>query len=186
MTDHIYFTLLPNTPAAARMKEFQDSITAHRDAVRKFAKKYKLTKAGWIGDNRKLVLGFSPPKDMQWHEFLEKYPLLRRTKGRGCDWAVPRRVGVEAKAMRADWNARPDVHNIDGLQRDFFGLDKFMDWMQGMGRHSIGFQTGAKDTWLVAVPFFATKNKKFKLLEGLVKTKDQEAAMEAWNAKDRG
>jgi hypothetical protein len=184
MSDNMYFTVDAGSPAADCIGTFHASIEKQRLWVRKFEQRHDLTKALWVAYNQASIIGFAPKPPMMWSQFLEAHPLWRRVFAKGCDYAVPRKVGAEAKAVDKDWQSRPRIVSTDHIKTTLTGTD-WDDWLKGMTGHGMGWRKRPNGSYIAVIPYFTTKCRRFKPLPGLSLGADQAALREEWHAKEK-
>ena len=193
MTDHVYFNIKAGSPAAEPITSWQKAVEAHKVWVRAFVKRHDLEDAEWIGMNGISVIGFAPKKPHKallmrevndlWSAWLEKHPLWRKvTSRRGADYAVPRKTTADAKVLAKEWASRPGIPDSERIGHEITGLG-FLDFMQGMALHHVGWRIRKDDSILLAVPYFATKRENWKPLKGLTRG-NQDKLRDEWHDKD--
>lgn len=183
MSDNIYFTVTAGSPAAAIIDRFHLSITAQREWVRKFERRHKLTGLNWVAWNDAAIIGFAPKESSAWPEFLRAHPLWRRVDPRrGCAYAVPRKIGAEAKALAKEWDGRPRIVNTDWIKCEITGTD-WSDWLEGMTSHGMGWRRRDDGSYIAVLPYRVTKAKAFTPVDGLAVGPDQGALREEWHRK---
>jgi hypothetical protein len=184
MSDNMYFTVEAGSPAADRIATYSTSIETQRTWVRKFEKRHDLTNTLWVAYNQASIIGFAPKPPAMWSHFLEAHPLWRRVFDKGCDYAVPRKVGAEAKALDKEWQSRPRIVSTDHIKTTLTSTD-WDDWLKGMTGHGMGWRILPDESYIVVIPYFVTKAKAFKPMQGLSLGADQSALRDLWHTKEK-
>jgi hypothetical protein len=150
-----------------------------------FVKQHGMEGAEWIAYGMSVV-GFAPKHPVTWSAFLRDHPLWRKNRGgRGHDYATPRKVGAEAKALAKEWASRPPVVSTDHVKAQLTGTDSFSDWLEGNIMHGMGWKIRDDNSAIAVIPFCVTKAQSFKPMEGFAWiSTDQNALREEWHKKE--
>lgn len=194
MTDRIYFTTAPGTPADDAIVAFWKSRADHRAAVEAWGKEHAVPDFAIVTVNGDYAVGFTAAVPKGKYRSLEAIAAFRSALNpslwrwvsvhRGRPYATPRNQGAEAKALYKSFHAIPMPTRIEALQQTLTGLEPLTDWMEGLTIHYLWLKSRKAGGRIVAIPYPATKKPNFKPLDGLVRAADQDALRDEYCAEE--